>query len=91
MAGSGTPSGDLGGMRRLARGLPEASVRRRPFPGPGLAIRAVISVDGMTADFHPYDMAFLGRVATHIVNEVRGMNRVRYDVTSKPSGTIEWE
>ncbi len=56
-----------------------------------LALRAVTSVDGMTADFYPYDMAFLGRVATRIINEVKGINRVTYDVTSKPPGTIEWE
>jgi GMP synthase (glutamine-hydrolysing) len=56
-----------------------------------LALRAVTSVDGMTADFYPYDMAFLGRVATRIVNEVKGVNRVVYDITSKPPGTIEWE
>jgi GMP synthase (glutamine-hydrolysing) len=56
-----------------------------------LALRAVTSVDGMTADFYPFDMAFLGRVATRIINEVRGINRVTYDVTSKPPGTIEWE
>ncbi|MCE1237109.1 MAG: glutamine-hydrolyzing GMP synthase [Hyphomicrobiales bacterium] len=56
-----------------------------------LALRAVTSVDGMTADFYPYDMAFLGRTATRIINEVRGVNRVVYDVTSKPPGTIEWE
>jgi GMP synthase (glutamine-hydrolysing) len=54
-------------------------------------LRAVTSVDGMTADFFPFDMAFLGRVSTRIVNEVRGVNRVVYDVTSKPPGTIEWE
>jgi GMP synthase (glutamine-hydrolysing) len=56
-----------------------------------LALRAVTSVDGMTADFYPYDMAFLGRTATRIINEVKGINRVVYDVTSKPPGTIEWE
>jgi GMP synthase (glutamine-hydrolysing) len=56
-----------------------------------LGLRAVTSVDGMTADFYPFDMAFLGRVATRIVNEVKGVNRVVYDVTSKPPGTIEWE
>jgi GMP synthase (glutamine-hydrolysing) len=55
------------------------------------ALRAVTSVDGMTADFFPYDMAFLGRAATRIINEVSGINRVVYDVTSKPPGTIEWE
>ena len=55
------------------------------------ALRAVTSVDGMTADFYPYDMAFLGRAATRIINEVKGINRVVYDVTSKPPGTIEWE
>jgi GMP synthase (glutamine-hydrolysing) len=55
------------------------------------ALRAVTSVDGMTADFYHYDMNFLGRAATRIINEVRGINRVVYDVTSKPPGTIEWE
>lgn len=55
------------------------------------ALRAVTSVDGMTADFYPFDMSFLGRVATRIINEVKGINRVTYDVTSKPPGTIEWE
>ena len=55
------------------------------------ALRAVTSVDGMTADFYHYDMDFLGRAATRIINEVRGINRVVYDVTSKPPGTIEWE
>jgi GMP synthase (glutamine-hydrolysing) len=56
-----------------------------------LALRAVTSTDGMTADFYPFDMAFLGRVANRIINEVKGINRVTYDVTSKPPGTIEWE
>jgi len=56
-----------------------------------VGLRAVTSTDGMTADFFPFDMVFLGRVATRIINEVRGVNRVVYDVTSKPPGTIEWE
>jgi GMP synthase (glutamine-hydrolysing) len=55
------------------------------------ALRAVTSVDGMTAEVYPFDIAFLTRVATRIVNEVRGINRVTYDITSKPPGTIEWE
>ncbi|MEM1317361.1 MAG: glutamine-hydrolyzing GMP synthase [Pseudomonadota bacterium] len=55
------------------------------------ALRAVTSIDGMTADFYHFDMNFLGRAATRIINEVQGINRVVYDVTSKPPGTIEWE
>ena len=55
------------------------------------ALRAVRASDGMTADPYPFEPAFLSRVATRIVNEVRGINRVVYDVTSKPPGTIEWE
>ena len=55
------------------------------------ALRAVTSVDGMTADIYPFDSAFLSAVATRIVNEVKGINRVVYDYTSKPPGTIEWE
>jgi GMP synthase (glutamine-hydrolysing) len=56
-----------------------------------VGLRAVQSTDGMTADFYQFDMNFLGRVATRIINEVKGVNRVVYDVTSKPPGTIEWE
>jgi GMP synthase (glutamine-hydrolysing) len=56
-----------------------------------VGLRAVTSTDGMTADFYPFDMKFLGVVATRIINEVKGVNRVVYDVTSKPPGTIEWE
>jgi len=142
-------------VRELGRelGLPEAFIRRHPFPGPGLAIRipgditaekcdilrkaddiylqeiknaglydviwqafavllpvrtvgvmgdartydyvcalrAVTSTDGMTADYYHFDHEFLGRVSTRIINEVRGINRVVYDITSKPPGTIEWE
>jgi GMP synthase (glutamine-hydrolysing) len=55
------------------------------------ALRAVTSVDGMTADVYPFEASFLTRAATRIVNEVRGINRVVYDITSKPPGTIEWE
>jgi GMP synthase (glutamine-hydrolysing) len=56
-----------------------------------VGLRAVTSTDGMTADFYHFDMKFLGHVATRIINEVKGVNRVVYDVTSKPPGTIEWE
>ena len=55
------------------------------------ALRAVTSTDGMTADSYPFDHEFLARTGTRIINEVRGINRVVYDVTSKPPGTIEWE
>ncbi|MAI50897.1 glutamine-hydrolyzing GMP synthase [Alphaproteobacteria bacterium] len=55
------------------------------------ALRAVTSTDGMTADYYPFSHDFLSRVSTRIINEVRGINRVVYDITSKPPGTIEWE
>ncbi|PJN95525.1 GMP synthase (glutamine-hydrolyzing) [Amaricoccus sp. HAR-UPW-R2A-40] len=55
------------------------------------ALRAVTSVDGMTADYYPFDHGFLSETATRIINEVKGINRITYDVTSKPPGTIEWE
>src|SRR5271170_1875925 len=56
-----------------------------------VGLRAVTSTDGMTADFYSFDMKFLGETATRIINEVKGVNRVVYDITSKPPGTIEWE
>jgi GMP synthase (glutamine-hydrolysing) len=56
-----------------------------------VGVRAVTATDGMTADFYQFDMKLLGETATRIINEVKGVNRVVYDVTSKPPGTIEWE
>ena len=55
------------------------------------ALRAVVSQDGMTADYYPFEHDFLSHVATRIINEVDGINRITYDITSKPPGTIEWE
>ena len=55
------------------------------------ALRAVTSIDGMTADYYPFDHGFLSETATKIINNVKGINRVTYDITSKPPGTIEWE
>ena len=59
--------------------------------GVNVGLRAVTSTDGMTADLYPFDMKFIGAVATRIINEVKGVNRVVYDVTGKPPGTIKWE
>jgi len=70
----------------MAKGLPATCPS-----GKSNARRAVTSIDGMTADFYPFDMKFLGETATRIINEVKGVNRVVYDVTSKPPGTTEWE
>ncbi|MFN8693023.1 MAG: GMP synthase (glutamine-hydrolyzing), partial [Holosporales bacterium] len=56
-----------------------------------LALRAVTSSDGLTAAAYPMPHDVLNRISTRIINEVRGINRVVYDVTSKPPGTIEWE
>jgi GMP synthase (glutamine-hydrolysing) len=56
-----------------------------------IALRAVTSSDGMTADWYPFESSFLARVSTRICNEVQGVNRVVYDVSSKPPATIEWE
>ena len=54
-------------------------------------LRAVTSLDGMTADYYPFTHEFLSETATAIINNVKGINRVTYDITSKPPGTIEWE
>ena len=54
-------------------------------------LRAVTSVDGMTADYYPFSHEFLSETATRLINEVGGINRVTYDITSKPPGTIERE
>lgn len=56
-----------------------------------VALRAVTSSDGMTADWYHFEPDFLQHVSTKICNTVKGVNRVVYDVTSKPPGTIEWE
>ena len=56
-----------------------------------VALRAVTAVDGMTADWAQLPAAFLGRISSEIINKVRGINRVVYDISSKPPATIEWE
>ena len=55
------------------------------------ALRAVTSIDGMTADYYTFTHDFLGETATKIINNVSGINRITYDITSKPPGTIEWQ
>jgi len=56
-----------------------------------LAVRAVTSTDGMTADWYPFDAEFMRHLSNRLSNEVKGVNRVVHDITSKPPGTIEWE
>ena len=56
-----------------------------------LGLRAVTSVDGMTADWYPFPHEVLGRISNRIINALPGINRVVYDVSSKPPATIEWE
>ena len=56
-----------------------------------LSLRAVTSRDGMTADWYPFPSEVLANISTRIINEVRGVNRVTYDISSKPPATIEWE
>ena len=84
---------DLAGLRRAAAGQDGGGDGRCPDLRHHVCapLRAVTSSDGMTADSYPFEHSFLAKTATRIVNEVRGINRVVYDITSKPPGTIEWE
>ncbi len=97
--GLSRPDQEARALRRDLAGVCGAACRSAPsgVMGDGrtydyvCALRAVTSVDGMTADSYPFEHAFLSETATRIINEVKGINRVTYDVTSKPPGTIEWE
>ena len=62
----------------------------RTYENP-VALRAVVSTDGMTADWFPFPYDFLAKISNEIIRKVRGVNRVVYDVSSKPPATIEWE
>ncbi len=89
---SGRPvSQDVAGLRRAAAGAKRGRDGRRPHLQDTVAVRAVTTEDFMTADWShlPYDL--LARMSTRIINEVRGVNRVVYDISSKPPATIEWE
>jgi GMP synthase (glutamine-hydrolysing) len=80
--------------RRIAEILPVRTVGMMAPAGPTTgprALHAVTSTDDMTADYYPFSHAILGRVANRIINEVRGIIRVTYNITSMPSATIEWE
>ena len=81
----------LAGLRRAAAGQTVGVMGDGRTYENVIALRAVTSTDGMTADFYPLRHDVLGHVSTRIINEVKGVNRVVYDVTSKPPGTIEWE
>jgi GMP synthase (glutamine-hydrolysing) len=91
MARDGVTASVWGAPDAAPSGQPGGGVVDQSVTAFGWNRRAATSSDGMTADVYPFDMAFLTRVANRIVNEVRGINRVTYDVTSKPPGTSEWE